>query len=63
MKSGRQDMDMGEPERWTSRSLRLGMMVTAGAHGTSERRIMRQTCHRDRRFVHESLGQATAAEG
>jgi hypothetical protein len=31
------------------------MVVTAGAHGASERRIMRQTGHRDRRFVHEAL--------
>jgi integrase len=52
---------LAAPERWTSRSLRLGMMVTAGAHGTSERRIMRQTGHRDRRFVHEALGQAEPA--
>jgi integrase len=49
-----------DPERWTSRSLRLGMMVTAGAQGTSEDRIMRQTGHRDRRFVHEALEQAPA---
>ncbi len=52
---------LASPERWTSRSLRLGMMVTAGAHGASERRIMRQTGHRDRRFVHEALEQAPRA--
>jgi integrase len=46
------------PERFTSRSLRLGMMVTAGEQGTSERRIMRQTGHRDRRFVQAALDAA-----
>jgi integrase len=49
---------LASPERWTGRSLRLGMMVTAGAQGTSETRIMRQTGLRDRRFVHEALEQA-----
>lgn len=40
------------PERFTGRSLRLGMVVTAAGLGATDLGIMAQTGHRSRRLVH-----------
>ncbi len=43
---------LAKPERFTGRSLRLGMVVTAAGLGASDLGIMAQTGHRSRRLVH-----------
>ena len=42
-----------DPNRYSGRSLRLGMVLAAHAHGASDEDIMRQTGHRTRRLVRE----------
>lgn len=50
-----------DPEQWSGRSLRRGMVLAATAHGASDAGIMAHTGHRSRRLVRRYMTDDTAS--